>query len=172
MAQGQVLSLFSRLGEMTSEPEWEPAAAATFKSFDRESGRDEPWVVDVDENNSLWIEEYPASPEPHVLNGFMFGMFGVYDYYAWHGDRHAAEILGQALHTLRVNVERFRNPGDISAYCLPHRVQSTSYHAIHIAELHAMTRLTDDPYFGSVADLFAADYSPPTSPPPPPPLGP
>jgi hypothetical protein len=160
MAQGQVLSLFSRLGELTSEPEWELAAAATMKSFDRARGEAEPWIMDVDQDNSAWIEEYAASPEMRVLNGFIFAMFGLYDYYAWRGDEHAEKVFLQGLHTLRFNVERFRNPGELSAYCLTHRVKSTGYHAIHIEQLQALTRMTDDPYFASVADLFAADHAP------------
>jgi hypothetical protein len=158
MAQGQALSLFSRLGELTSEAEWEFAAASTLKTFDRARGQAEPWIIDYDEERSTWIEEYPASPDKRVLNGFMFGMFGLYDYYAWRGDAHAAAIFLRSLHTLRHNVERFRNEGDVSAYCLTHRVQSTSYHAIHIDQLRAISRMTDDPYFASVADLFALDY--------------
>jgi hypothetical protein len=160
MAQGQVLSLFSRLGELTSEPEWESAAASTMKSFDRARGKHEPWIVDVDEDNSLWIEEYVATPETRVLNGFIFAMFGLYDYYAWRGDERAADIFLQSLHTLRMNVERFRNPGEVSSYCLAHGVQSASYHGYHIDQLRAVTDMTDDSYFASVADMLVADYSP------------
>lgn len=159
MAQGHVLSLFSRLGELTSEAEWEVAANDTLKSFDRVRGKDDPWIIDIDDN-SLWIEEYAAGNETHVLNGFLFAMFGVYDYYAWKQDEHAAKLFRQGVHTLRVNVERFRNPGEASAYCLTHRVQSGSYHAIHIAQLDALTQMTGDPYFAYVSDLFEADYSP------------
>src|SRR5687768_1663370 len=95
-----------------------------------------------------------------VLNGFIFGMFGLYDYYAWRDDAHAAKLFLQALHTLRLNVERFRNPGEVSAYCLTHRVQSVGYHAIHVDQLRAVSHMTDDPYFASVADLLVADHSP------------
>jgi hypothetical protein len=160
MAQGQVLSLFSRLGELTSEPEWESAAISTLKSFDRMHGKDEPWIVDVDVDNSLWIEEYVATPETRVLNGFIFAMFGLYDYYAWRGDERAKELFLQSLHTLRLNVERFRNPGELSSYCLAHRVQNADYHAYHIEQLRSLTRMTNDPYFASVADLFVADHAP------------
>jgi hypothetical protein len=160
MAQGQVLSLFSRLGELTLEPDWELAAAATMKSFDRARGEADPWIMDVDERNSVWIEEYPFAPAERALNGFIFAMFGLYDYYAWRNDAHAAEIFRRSVDTLRLNVERFRNPGRVSAYCLSHRVGSASYHAIHIMQLRAITRMTEDPYFASVADLFAADSPP------------
>jgi hypothetical protein len=159
MAQGQVLSLFSRLGALTSEPEWEAAAAATLKSFDYVRGEVEPWIVDIDDN-ALWIEEYPAPGELHVLNGFMFAMFGLYDYYAWRGDAQAQKLFLQSLHTLRLNVERFREPGGLSAYCLERRVHSNYYHGVHIGQLHAITRMTADPYFASVADLFAVDSRP------------
>lgn len=160
MAQGQVLSLFSRLGELTSETEWAEAAAATLLSFNYVNGKAEPWIIDIDENNSTWIEEYPIEQEKHVLNGFMFAMFGLYDYYAWQGDAFAQKVFLQSLHTLRLNVENFRNPGAISVYCLTHRRNSNGYHAIHIGQLQAMTRMTNDPYFASVADSFAEDYAP------------
>ncbi|HEX2873478.1 MAG TPA: D-glucuronyl C5-epimerase family protein [Polyangiaceae bacterium] len=160
MAQGQVLSLFSRLGELTSDVEWQEAAAATLLSFNYVNGKTEPWIIDIDENNSVWIEEYPIEREKHVLNGFMFAMFGLYDYYAWQGDAFAKKVFLQSLHTLRLNVESFRNPGAISVYCLAHRRNSNGYHAIHIGQLQAMTRMTNDPYFASVADLFAEDYAP------------
>lgn len=160
MAQGQVLSLFSRLGELTSEAEWQEAAAATLLSFNFVNGKSEPWIIDIDEDNSTWIEEYPIEQEKHVLNGFMFAMFGLYDYYAWQGDAFAKKVFLQSLHTLRLNVESFRNPGAISVYCLAHRRNSNGYHPIHIGQLQAMTRMTNDPYFSSVADLFAEDYPP------------
>ena len=160
MAQGQALSLFSRLGEQTSEPEWEAAAAATLASFHHVRGEDAPWIIDVDEDNSAWIEEYPSDFESHVLNGFMFAMFGLYDYYAWRGDPFAKKVFLQTLHTLRRNVESFRNPGAISVYCLSHRRKSNGYHAIHIGQLQAITLMTEDPYFASVADMFLEDYAP------------
>lgn len=160
MAQGQVLSLFSRLGELSGDPEWQVAAAATLKSFDHVRGEVEPWIIALDDDSSLWIEEYPAPGELHVLNGFMFAMFGLYDYFAWSGDTHAQERFLQSLHTLRHNVERFREPGSVSAYCLAHRAHSTFYHGVHIDQLRAITRMTNDPYFASVADIFASDSAP------------
>ena len=27
------------------------------------------------------LEEYPGSPPDHTLNGFIFALYGVYDYY-------------------------------------------------------------------------------------------
>ena len=123
-------------------------------------GEAAPWIMDLDEENSLWIEEYADTLEMRVLNGFMFGMFGLYDYYAWRDDAHTAHVFLQALHTLRVNAERFRIPGEVSAYCLTHRRQNAGYHGIHIWQLQAISRMTDDPYFASVADLLAADHAP------------
>jgi hypothetical protein len=122
-------------------------------------GKADPWIIDVDEDNSTWIEEYPFDREAHVLNGFMFAMFGLYDYYAWRGDAFAEKVFLQSLHTLRLNAERFRNPGAVSVYCLTHRANAPNYHAIHIDQLHAITRMTGEPYFASVAELMAADYS-------------
>jgi hypothetical protein len=160
MAQGQVLSLFSRLGELTGEVEWQTDADATLLSFDRWRYHDDPWITDLDAQGDVWIEEYPFTPEERALNVFIFALFGLYDYAVWREDAQAAGMFLQSAATLHKNVERFRNPGERSSYCLAHRVQSTSYHAIHIMQLRAMTDMTGDPYFAGVADLFAADSPP------------
>ena len=34
-----------------------------------------------DEHGNIWLEEYPTIPTSHVLNGFIYAIFGIYDLY-------------------------------------------------------------------------------------------
>ena len=40
----------------------------------------------TDEHGNLWFEEYIVSPPTHILNGFMWAAWGVYDYFLATGD--------------------------------------------------------------------------------------
>ena len=36
----------------------------------------------IDEFENVWIEEYPTSPPAQILNGFIYELFGVYDFFS------------------------------------------------------------------------------------------
>ena len=65
-------------------------------------------------------------------------------------------LLG-AITTVRDHVARFRRPGELSLYDLRNRTQHVKYHEIHIWQLRFLTRITGDPYFWQMANLFALD---------------
>ena len=81
MAQGLALSLFARLYQETADPSYLATADSLYRSL-RHIGRGtNPWVSYIDASRYLWLEEY-AQPYPeHTLNGFMFALFGLYDWY-------------------------------------------------------------------------------------------
>lgn len=79
MAQGQALSAFTIGYLLTNKEEYIELVRKVLFSFTRLYNRDDPWFVYVDQNNYLWIEEYPDSPPSHVLNGFIYAIFGLYD---------------------------------------------------------------------------------------------
>ena len=81
MAQGKVLSLFSRLYELTSNKDFLIIADKIYGSFYRLKATHSDWVSCIDQDGNLWIEEYPHIQPSHVLNGMVFAIFGIYDYY-------------------------------------------------------------------------------------------
>lgn len=98
MTQGQALSLFARLADITEDPSWRVAADATFVSLLLPADAQDaslPFVSWVDANKHLWIEEYAKQPLPkadHTFNGHVFAVFGVWDYYRISQDPRAAEV--------------------------------------------------------------------------------
>ena len=157
MAQGQVLSLVSRLYELTGDARYLDDATRIFRTFEVVGQRTAPWVVWV-EDQYLWLEEYPGSPPDHTLNGFIFALYGVYDYYVITRSDAASRLFRAGLTTIDRYLPEFRNPGGISNYCLLHHALSEKYHRIHIAQLRELTRITGDSRFADMAALFESDF--------------
>ncbi|NJP32587.1 D-glucuronyl C5-epimerase family protein [Micromonospora thermarum] len=74
----------------------------------------------MDEEGFLWLEEYPVTPGvtgERVLNGHIFALYGVYDYWRLTADSRAVAIFDGAASTLRHHVPAsFRAPEWISRY--------------------------------------------------------
>jgi hypothetical protein len=160
MAQGMALTVFVRMYRVTGEMTYLETAQAFLKSFDRSGPSSRPWVSRIIDRE-LWFEEYPVNAHPdRVLNGFMFAVYGLYEYWQLTRERTARHLLEGALTTLKANVLRYRVPDGISYYCLRHRQRYEHYHFVHIKQLGYIARMSGDPFFSDVADLLRADHPP------------
>ncbi len=158
MAQGQALSLLSRLAYYAEDSLSESMAHTVYQTINFNSELSEE-VVMVDNNGYAWIEEYPANPPDHTFNGFMFAAIGIYDYYhLLNNDENTLSVLSSYLTTINENMHLFRNPGTISYYCLRHHHADTVYHRIHIQQLEYFTEITRDSSFAKFADTLRMDY--------------
>lgn len=160
MAQGLALSLAVRLYRDTANATFLNAAHLLFASF-RHVGRGaSPWVTYIDAGRYLWLEEYPEkwTPSDHTANGFMFAVFGLYDYYQTTHDRASLQILRASLTTMRHYISQFRRPGTYSKYCLRHGKPQPKYHKIVTWQLVFLSKMSGDAYFNSMANLFRSDY--------------
>jgi hypothetical protein len=164
MAQGQVLSLFSRLEHYTRDRAWRRAADATFVSFLLPPSATDPWVTFA-RDGWLWLAEYaqwPLERTQRVLNGHLFAMFGLYDYARLSGDRRAVTLFDGSATTLAAHVPvAFRRPGWMSWYTLDRRVTSPKYHGIHVDQLRDVAAMTGELSFLHAADELNRDYPPP-----------
>lgn len=156
MAQGQALSTFVGLYEITGEQRWREAADATFASFLNPKAPGVPWVVEVDDG-LLWFEEYVGEHTDRAYNGHTFGVYGVYDYWWLTGDERARQVFLGGVHASRVIAEKVRVPGRTSRYCLNHEVHSSTYHEVHISQLYKLYELTGSADLARLADRFQAD---------------
>lgn len=165
MAQGYALALFARLWEQTGDQRYRTLADETYDSLRNLGRRSNPWVSRVDGGRFLWIEEYPQQLD-RTLNGFMFALFGVYDYFVmtmdrglYSADRHASvgALLRGGITTIRAYAATFRNVDGVSDYCLAHHYRNPKYHPVHIRQFRQLERITGDAWFGRTADLFASD---------------
>ena len=114
----------------------------------------------TDEHGDLWFEEYLVAPPPtHILNGFVWAAWGVYDYYLATKDEKARHLFSRAVKTLVHNLNRY-DTGFWSLYeqsgtRLP-MLASSFYHRLHIVQLRVMHRITGEPTLARVADQWEA----------------
>lgn len=166
MAQGEALSLFVRLYETTGADRWKVAADRTFRTLDDVGPRTGPWSVYVDARGYLWFEEYAGSTRPLVvLNGHVFTLFGLWDYYQLTGSQRAAVLFDAGATTLREYLPLFREDGEPSYYCLRQPLcrqklwQNKKYHGIVERQMRYLADMTDRPWFAREADRYARDYA-------------
>lgn len=162
MAQGEALSAFSRLAQITGENKYKDIADRVFASFLHTPVAGnvvDPWVATVDDDGHYWVEEYPRNPPAHTLNGKIFAIWGLYEYYQLTEKEDVKYITQAAITTVLEYIDEFRVPEQVSYYCLDHKVQSEKYHRIHINQLSKLYDLTGRSKFSKYASLLRSDYS-------------
>ncbi|MGH9538080.1 MAG: D-glucuronyl C5-epimerase family protein [Terriglobales bacterium] len=157
LAQGQGISLLVRVWQNTGNTGYLDAAARAFASFSKPT--QDGGVCFTDEHGSLWFEEYIVSPPTHILNGFIWAIWGVYDFFLATADETARLLYDRAVNTLRNNLDRydlgFWSLYEQSGTHLP-MVASSFYHRLHVAQLRVMHRLCGDEVFSRTADRWEA----------------
>jgi heparosan-N-sulfate-glucuronate 5-epimerase len=155
LAQGQGISVLLRAHQITGDSAYLEAARNAFRSFnvDVQQGG----VACYDERGNLWLEEYIVSPPTHILNGFMWTIWGVYDYFLATGDANARKLFDDSVQTLRHTLQDF-DTGFWSLYeqsgTKLKMIASPFYHSLHIVELQIMEKLTGERIFGLFADRW------------------
>jgi hypothetical protein len=160
MAQGQALTVFVRLFEITGDPAYRTAADLTFNSFLNPRAAGVPWTVLVDSGGYVWFEEYAKDPRPPDLtyNGHLFAIFGLWDYHRLTQNSDALLLFKGGVTTASRYFPNIRAPNWISRYCLTHGVQSATYHAVHGTQFLQLYTLTGAVEFAQKADTLNADY--------------
>jgi hypothetical protein len=148
MAQGLAISLFTRLLKVdpANAAQWRTNANAAYRSFLVRPTSTAPWVVHVDSSGYLWLDEYPVGSRPGqadlTLNGHLFAVLGLFDYYQLTGSAGALRLFDGATTMAMRYIETFRTVNWISRYCLAHSVRSTGYHRVHVGQLRLVYRMT------------------------------
>lgn len=157
LSQGQGISLLVRAYRETDASAYLEAAERAFQSFLKST--DEGGITFTDDRGNLWFEEYVVSPPTHILNGFIWAAWGVYDYFLATQSRSARDLFDQAVLTLRTNLNRydlgFWSLYEQSGTLLP-MLASPSYHRLHVVQLRVMDHLTGDEIFSRFADKWEA----------------
>jgi heparosan-N-sulfate-glucuronate 5-epimerase len=155
LAQGQGISLLVRIWKETGNADYLNAAKRAFNSFSKPT--QEGGVCFTDESGDLWFEEYVVSPPTHILNGFIWAAWGVYDFFLATQDEAAQRLFNQSVETLRKNLDRydlgFWSLYEQSGTRLP-MVASPFYHQLHVTQLRVMYRLTGDEIFSRTAERW------------------
>lgn len=155
LAQGQGVSVLVRAHQETGEKTYLDTAKEAFETFKidiKEGG-----VTYRDEEDNIWFEEYILFPPTHILNGFIWTIWGVYDYYLATHDMVAKDLFIHSIQTVKENMPRF----DIGFWSLYDQsgirlkmMASPFYHHLHIVQLRILHRLTAEKVFRCFADRW------------------
>jgi hypothetical protein len=155
LAQGQGVSLLLRAHAHTGENKYLQAAERAFATLTRPIG--EGGALFEDEEKNLWIEEYLVSPPTHILNGFMWALWGVFDFWRARAAANAKGIFDRGVNTLVRNL-RLYDTGYWSLYeqsgTRLRMLASPFYHQLHIVQLQVMGKLTGVSVFAEVAQRW------------------
>jgi hypothetical protein len=155
LAQGQGISVLVRAHKESRKEKYLDAAKRALASFyyDVQEGG----VAFTDESGDLWFEEYIVSPPTHILNGFIWASWGIYDYFLATQHPSAQDLFSRAVRTMLHNLDRydlgFWSLYEQSGTRLP-MVASPFYHRLHVVQLRIMHSLTGEQKFAQVADRW------------------
>jgi heparosan-N-sulfate-glucuronate 5-epimerase len=155
LAQGQGLSLLCRMHRETGDDRYLDTAREAFRSLTIPAS--EGGVSLPDGGDGVWLEETVVDPPTHILNGFLWAIWGVRDYARASGDPQAHDLLERCTRTLKRHLDDF-DCGFWSLYeqsgtRLP-MLASGFYHALHISQLRVTSRLLDMPELAQTADRW------------------
>jgi heparosan-N-sulfate-glucuronate 5-epimerase len=143
MVQGEALSVLSRAFVLTNENRYAQAAS---KALDLFQIPVEKGGVSYFEDAEIFLEEYPCEPRNTILNGWIFAIFGLYDYLLVFENNGVKEIFSKTVATLAKNINIY-DSGYWTYYDCQKNLASPMYHTLHINQLEALCMISDERIF-------------------------
>ncbi len=142
-AQGQALALLSMIGDRAS-------ADAVFATLRPGS----PVARTVGQD--FWIEEYVADPPNPVLNGDIFGLFGLWEYWRLNGSSEARDLLVRGIETVRRHLGEFLTSDGRVWYDLDRQFTIHGrYWTVYVEQFDELAAITGEPCFNEAARWVA-----------------
>jgi heparosan-N-sulfate-glucuronate 5-epimerase len=165
MAQGEAISVLLRAHALDSSSGYGDAAERASR----------PFLSDIGQGGVVWrsgaelfLEEIANEHAPHVLNGCIFALWGIWELWKRTGDRELARIIEACVDTLRRWLPRF-DTGWWTRYSLllsagdqPH-IATLKYHQFHIAQMHVLAQMFSEPRFEEAARRWTSYVGDPAS---------
>ena len=145
LAQGMGISLLARAYKLSGNQKYIECIKKAWISFTKTV--DEGGVIYIDKEKNYWIEEYIVDPPTHILNGFIWAMWGVYDAWKILNLDGAEDLFNKTCKTLKNNITKY----DFNYWSLYEdsgtkmkMIASSFYHSLHIVQLKIMYKITKD----------------------------
>ena len=148
MSQGEGISLLIRAHIETQTPKYLDCARKAMELM----------LTDICDGGVISYKDdeitlYEYTYRPLVLNGWIFALWGMYDYYKYFQDEKVQNIFERALDSFKKNLPKF-DAKYWSKYDIEKRIASPFYHKLHIAQLRVMHDLYEDEIYKEYADKW------------------
>lgn len=140
MAQGEGISLLVRAYDATRDVRYLDAATRAIELLFRD---EQDGGVSRDGFGGVVLEEVPVGPRYTILNGWIFALFGAYDYLLVVDDPAIRSRMTLSLAALVRALPEY-NDGRWSRYDLSGSLASPFYHNLHVAQLVALEQAFPD----------------------------
>ena len=150
MCQGEAVSLLLRAYKTTGNEQYLISAtkAIDFMIKDIKDGG-----TAYINKNEIIFQEYVSKDNLSVLNGWIFSIFGLYDYTLVNKEKKYNEILEKTLQTLIIKLKEY-DRGYWSNYDLKGTITSPAYHNLHIQQLNILYELFGKEEFRDYAEKW------------------
>lgn len=161
MAQGRCISVLIRAYGETKDVKYLNACTKAIKTFDPILHPSK--MVTVISDSEYFFQEYPGEEDSFVLNGAIFALWGIIDFYKITGDEYALSLFDKGVSGVISKLESY-NLGYWSCYDLYHLVSESStintctahYQNIHIKQMEVMYKLTQRQEFQLIHHSWAS----------------
>jgi len=152
MAQGQGVQALTKAYNLTGNEKYLKAAKTALNAFYIEV---KDGGVTLKENDGWWYEEYADEngSNSRVLNGMIFALLGIHEYYEQTGDEDAKHLFNKGIIALKNHLSDY-DTGSWTYYDALGNLASKKYHNIHIAQLSELYNITGDPIFKEYYDKW------------------
>ena len=156
MAQGQAMSLLLRAYQSSGKIKYLNVAKKALGVLQRDV-RD--GGVALADENIIWFEEYPNADNPgHVLNGHIYTLFGIWDYYRVTSDSSALIIFEKGVRAVARDIRMY----DTGYWVLYEQnafdLLNGTYMDLQIDQLAALYALTKNDIFREYSERWERYY--------------
>lgn len=104
-------------------------------------------------DNNIIFQEYVSKYNLSVLNGWIFSIFGLYDFSLINKEKKYKNILNNTIETMCIELKKYDRKY-WSNYDLMKTISSPAYHDLHIMQLRILYKLFDKKEFKLFADRW------------------
>jgi len=160
MAQGEAIQVLIRAHNLTNDEKYLDSAKRLLNSFfvEIENGG----VTYKTSSDGWWYEEYAdeGGKESRVLNGMMFTLLAIYEYYEYTEDADAKYLFDRGVLALKKSLPDYDKNG-YSYYDILGNPAPPRYHKTHIRLLDSLYNITKEEVFGEYHDRWESYKDPP-----------
>ena len=161
MANGLAIEVLIKAHAITQDLRYLDAAKSLLNAFFIEVKHG--GITYKDTPNDWWYEEYASNDKnakiSRVLNGMLFAVLGIYDYYKYTNDADAKLLFDKGINSIKKEISNYNNNG-YSYYDLLGKTASWKYHQIHVNLTKQLYDLTGEPIFNEYHELWKKHNNP------------
>jgi len=154
MAHGYALQVLIKAHETTHDIRYLIAAKSLLNAFFVEVKHG--GITYKDTPNDWWYEEYASNEKnakiSRVLNGMLFTVLGIYDYYKYTNDAEAKLLFDKGINSIKKEISKYNDNG-YSYYDLL-GMPAKDYHQTHVVLLKKLYNITGEPILIQYSDLW------------------